>query len=324
LEKAYDLRDSWLAWLGVEPLFDFLRDDARYADLLRRTKNPSSARLTSISGARRAELPSTSQMTSVSDDARQSAAHAAPPTDNTEAHQLYVAGRYYATRRTAEGMYQAISRLERAVELDPHFALAYAELADCYALLNWYVEPPPRDAFEKARQAAIRAIEADDNLADAHASLGLIKLHFERDWAGAEQEFRRAIELKPDNPVAHRWYAFNLSAAGRHDEAVAEIRRAQKISPRSPVIATAVANVLFLARRYDEAIAQCHSALELDAGSVAAYVVQRWAYEMKGCAMRRSRHSSKSEFSRARRRPHMPNTRTCSPPADATQKRARC
>lgn len=282
LEKAYELRDSWLAWLGVEPLFDTLRDDARYADLLRRTKNPSSARLANIAGARRADLPSNSQVTRIVNAARLASAPVPAPTDNLEAHQLYVAGRYYATRRTAEGMYQAISRLERAVELDPKFAVAYAELADCYALLNWYVEPPPQDAFEKARQAAQRAIEADDKLADAHASLGLIKFHYERDWAGAESEFQRAIELKPDNPVAHRWYAFNLSAAGRHDEAIAEIRRAQKISPRSPVIATAVANVLFLARRYDEAIAQCHSALELDAGSVAAYVVQRWAYEKKG------------------------------------------
>jgi tetratricopeptide (TPR) repeat protein len=93
---------------------------------------------------------------------------------------------------------------------------------------------------------------------------------------------RRAVELRPENAVARRWHAFNLAAMGRHEEAVAEIMRAQELAPRSPVTATAVANVLFLARRFDEAIEQCRRALELDPGSVAAYVVLRWAYERKG------------------------------------------
>src|SRR5215212_1346067 len=203
-------------------------------------------------------------------------------TDDEEAHQLYVAGRYFATRRTADGIRQAVERLERAVERDPRFASAWSELADCYALMNWYVEPPPAGAWEKAVAAALRAVEADDSLAEAHASLGFVKLYYERDWEGAERELSRAVELKPESAVARRWHAFNLSAMGRHDEAVSEIECAREAVPRSPVVATGAANVLFLAGRFDEAIEQCQRALELDPGSMSTHIVLRWCYERKG------------------------------------------
>jgi tetratricopeptide (TPR) repeat protein len=202
--------------------------------------------------------------------------------ENEEARQLYTAGRYYATRRSAEGLRQAIERLERAVHLDPEFAIAHSELADCYALLNWYVEPPPPAAWQRARQSALRAVEADPDLAEAHASLGFVRLHYDRDWDDAERELRKAIELKPGAQVAHRWYAYSLSAMGRHEEAFTEMERAREISPQSPVLATAVANVLFFAGRYDDAIKQCRKALDLDFGGVAAHTVLRWAYEKKG------------------------------------------
>jgi tetratricopeptide (TPR) repeat protein len=205
-----------------------------------------------------------------------------PETLNEEAQQLYTAGRYYATRRTAEGLWQAIDRLKRAVELDPKFALAYSELADCYALLNWYLEPPPENAWNLAKQSAISAVNANPKLAEARASLGFVRLHYDRDWEAAERELRTAIQLKPSAQVAHRWYAYSLSAMGRHNEAFAEMERAREISPQSAVLATAVANVLFLAGRYDEAIQQCQKAMELDSGSVAAHTVLRWAYEKKG------------------------------------------
>ena len=172
--------------------------------------------------------------------------------------------------------------MEHAVEIDPEFALAYAELADCYALLNWYVEPPPPEAWQRAKQASIRAVEADPELAEAHASLGFVRLHYDRDWEAAERELRTAIQLKSSNQVAHRWYAYSLSAMGRHEEALAEIEMAREISPQSPVIATAVANVLFLVGRFDEAIEQCRKSLELDYGAVAAHTILRWAYEKKG------------------------------------------
>jgi len=202
--------------------------------------------------------------------------------ENEEARQLYTAGRYYSTRRTAEGLRQAIERLERAVELDPEFAIAHSELADCYALLNWYVEPPPPGAWERAKESALRAVEADPELPEAHASLGFVRLHYDRDWVDAERELRKAIQLRPSNQVAHRWYAYSLSAMGRHDEAYAEIERARQISPQSAVIATAVANVLFLAGKFDDAVAQARKSLELDPGAVAAHTILRWAYELKG------------------------------------------
>ncbi|HZH30094.1 MAG TPA: protein kinase [Pyrinomonadaceae bacterium] len=280
LEQSFTDREAWITWAGVQPQFDPLRRDARFTELVRRTKNPGLARL-------RGDSPRPAPGASLGQSGGGSGAETARGaelhlSDNEEARQLYVAGHYFSTRRTADGLRQAIRRFERAVELDPAFAIAYAELADCYALLNWYVEPPPADAFERASAAAVKAVAADPNLAEAHASLGYIKLHYHRDWTGAEAEFRRAIELRPGNALAHRWYAFNLSAVGRHEEAIAEIKRAQQIAPDSPVSATALANVLFLARRFDEAVAQCGRALELDPGSVAAHVILRWAYEHKG------------------------------------------
>jgi tetratricopeptide (TPR) repeat protein len=283
LKQAAELKDAWLVWLGVEPQWDPLRGEPAFEAILRQTRNPIVSRkplhatVAAVSSRRRQpSLPTniTSQILSPAADTQTG--------ENEEARQLYTAGRYYSTRRTAEGLRQAIERLERAVELDPEFAIAHAELADCYSLLNWYVEPPPEGAWKQAKIAAIRAVEADSNLAEAHASLGFVRLHYDRDWQEAERELRTAILLRPSNQVAHRWYAFSLSAMGRHDEAYAEIEKARQISPQSPVIATAVANVLFLAGKFDEAIAQCRKALELDPGSVAAHTVLRWAFERKG------------------------------------------
>ncbi|MFL6210167.1 MAG: protein kinase domain-containing protein [Pyrinomonadaceae bacterium] len=279
LAQSVAAEEPWLVWLGVEPQFDALRLDARFVELLQRTGNqapppaPNNQTFLPVSSGSSGptQLPN-------------AAPNVAPkrPTTDEEAHQFYVAGRYYATKRTAEGLRLGIERLERAVERDPQFALAFAEMADCYALLNWYIEPPPADAWARAKDAAQKAVAADDTLAEGHAALGFVLCHHDRDGAAAERELRRAVELRPENTVARRWHAFNLSAMGRHDDAIAEIKRAQELAPHSPVTATAVANVLFLARRFDECIAQCRKALELDAGSVAAYVVLRWAYELKG------------------------------------------
>jgi hypothetical protein len=130
---------------------------------------------------------------------------------------------------------QAIERLERAVELRPDFAAAWAELADCNALLNWFVEPPPPEAWQRAKQAALQAVSADPLLAEAHASLGFVRLHYDRNWKDAQNELRKAITLNPKNLVSHRWYAYSLSAMGRHQEAVVEIERAREISPQFPV-----------------------------------------------------------------------------------------
>lgn len=286
LLKAYDVKDGWLAWIGVEPQFDVLRNDLTFIDLLNRTQNPAAAyralaaRSAAAATQRQADVSPSAQTSPIT--APVTPAVDTLPSENEEARQLYTAGRYYATRRTTEGLKQAIERFERAVEIDPKFALAHAELADCYSLLNWYVEPAPAEAWQKAKRAALNGVEADPNLAEARAALGFVKLHYDRDWEAAERELRSAIRLKPSNQVAHRWYAYSLSAMGRHDEAYAEIQRAREISPQSPVMATGVANVLFLAGRFDDTIAQCRRALELDPGAVAAHTVLRWAYEKKG------------------------------------------
>ena len=283
LREAYTINEGWLVWLGVEPQWDPLRGQPEFEDILIKTRNPNVGRKVVVEvAAKRVPYPKARVKSRAATATLESPAPDTESTANEEARQLYTAGRYYATRRSAEGMRQAIERLERAVELDPEFALAHSELADCYALLNWYVEPPPAEAWARAKRSAKRAVEVEPDLAEAHASLGFVKLHYDRDWDGAERELRKAILLKPAIQVAHRWYAYSLSAMGRHDEAVSEIERAREIAPQSPVLATAMANVLFLAGRFDDAIDQCHKALALDPGGVAAHTILRWAYEKKG------------------------------------------
>jgi TolB-like protein/Flp pilus assembly protein TadD/tRNA A-37 threonylcarbamoyl transferase component Bud32 len=284
LQQAHTIRDAWVVWLGVEPQWDPLRGEPVFEGILRDLRHPAVGRRLARATAAAASAPRRKRSANIPPVTKQIITPA-PDTqagENEEARQLYTAGRYYSTRRTAEGLRQAIERLERAVELDPNFAIAHSELADCYALLNWYVEPPPPEAWERAKASALRAVDADPDLAEAHASLGFVRLHYDRDWIDAERELRRAIQLRPSNQVAHRWYAYSLSAMGRHDEAYAEIERARQISPQSAVIATAVANVLFLAGKFDDAIVQCRKSLELDPGAVAAHTVLRWAYELKG------------------------------------------
>jgi serine/threonine protein kinase/tetratricopeptide (TPR) repeat protein len=269
LNEAFALRDAWLVWLGVEPQLDSLRSDPRFAELLHLTNNP---------------LASSAAVAVDTGDVAAGASQTSPPrpTENTEAYALYVAARYHERKRTADGLREAISRYEHAIELDPRFALAYAGLSECYALLNWYVEPPPPDAWERAKRCAVKAVELNEELAEAHEALGFVLLYDERDNEGAEACFRRAITLDPANSSSRRWHALNLSALGRHAEALAEIRRAQELRPASAVIATAAANILYFARRFDEATEQCLKALELDSGSVAAHVVLRWSYEQRG------------------------------------------
>ncbi|MCU1290108.1 MAG: serine/threonine protein kinase with repeat [Acidobacteria bacterium] len=205
-------------------------------------------------------------------------------TENGEAQQLYVAGRFHFGKRSVQGLRSAISLFKQAIQIDPNFALAYTGLADCYALLNWYEEPQPPDAWSSAKQAAMKAVALDNNLAEAHASLAFIKFHFEKDYQSSEEEFRRAIALKPNYATAHQWYAFLLSSLGRHSEAITVMRRAEELEPRSAVITNAVANVLFIARLYDESIAQVNRSLEIDPSSVGAHVILRWNYEKKGMA----------------------------------------
>ena len=200
-------------------------------------------------------------------------------TDNAEAYQLYLRGRFLWNKRAPEPIAKAIEHFNRAIELDPGFALAYSGLADCYAVPSSGLQPAER--MPKARAAARRAVELDDTLAEAHASLGSVYTD-EWNWAGAEREFRRAIELNPNYATARQWNAELLNVLGRVPEAMAEIRRAQELDPLSPIIQMVVGTVLISAGEYDQALAELRRTLELDSGFSQAYIFLIRAYEGKG------------------------------------------
>jgi TolB-like protein/DNA-binding SARP family transcriptional activator/Tfp pilus assembly protein PilF len=186
------------------------------------------------------------------------------PTDDLEAYNLYLRGRYDWHRRTEEGLRASVRYFERAVERDSTFAGAWAGLADAYAVLAFYDYLPPRTAYPRAKEAVTRALEIDETLAEAHASLGYITLYHGWDAARAEAEFRRAIELNPSYSVGHQWYANLLVATGRFDEAEREMSRAREVNPQSLIANGALGWVHYYAGRYHEAVAQCDRALQMD------------------------------------------------------------
>jgi len=197
--------------------------------------------------------------------AKETARRGSAPVD-PEAYQLYLKGRYFWNKRTEAGYVKAISYFQSAIERSPRYAQANAGLADTYALLGSMPneEISRAEAMSKAKAAAIGALQLDDSLAEAHTSLAFVKMHYDWDWNGAEQEFRRAIALNPNYPTAHHWYSYDLTAMNRMPEALNEIRRAQQVDPLSAIINTDVAELLYYAGRYDEAIQQARVALEID------------------------------------------------------------
>lgn len=203
-------------------------------------------------------------------------------TENSEAHQLYLKGRYFWNKRTVEGLHKGIGYFSEAVDKDPSYALAYVGLADSYSLLSDYGGLPPKQTYPQAKEAAERALELDERLAEAHAALAFIKAAYDWDWPGAESEYRRAIELNPNYETAHQWYAEYLSGQGRHEEAVAEIRRAKEINPVSLIINAVEAWVLYHARQYDQAIAQAQKVVEMDPHFAEVYEYLKRCYDQKG------------------------------------------
>lgn len=195
--------------------------------------------------------------------ARESAA-LSPATRNPAAHEAYLKGRYLMNRMTLNGFRQARAELEKAIQSDPGFALAYTALADTYSLEPWWGGITPREAFPKAKQLVEQALRLDDGLAEAHTSLGFIRLYYDWDFAGSESEFERAIQLQPGLALAHYWYAGMLSAAGRHEQAIASIQRAQELDPLSPLINADAGWYYFYARQYEDSIRECRRALETD------------------------------------------------------------
>jgi len=203
-------------------------------------------------------------------------------TENAEAYQAYLKGRYFWNRRGDNWASKAITSFEQAIQLDPNYALAHAGLADTYMILGDHGRWPPKEAFPKAKSAAVRALEIDDFLAEAHASLAIIKSRFEWDWPGAEREFNRAIEINPGYALVYGWYGLVLGNLKRFDEALAMIKQAQNIDPLSPSLHVYAAFLHKEMGQFDQAIAQSRKALDLDPDFSTAHSILGLAYEQKG------------------------------------------
>jgi tetratricopeptide (TPR) repeat protein len=199
-----------------------------------------------------------------------------------QAREDYLKGRYFWNLRTEAGYRKAIEHFQSAVTADPLYAQAYAGLADAYALLGSLPDSTIRDAaMPKAREMALTALSLDDDLADAHASLAFVKMHYEWKFQDAEKEFKRAIDLDPNYSTTHHWYAYDLAAMDRMDEAVAEIKRARETDPISAIINTDVAEMLYWARRYDEAMQQAKVTIEMEPNFAHAHRVLERIYDEK-------------------------------------------
>ena len=202
-------------------------------------------------------------------------------TTNAEAYPFYLRGRYYWNKRTAEGFKKALEQFQQAVDKDPTYALAYTGLADCYMLMEEYARTPSRETLPKPRAAALRALEIDNSLGEAHTSLGLINMNSWQ-FGEAEKEFKRGIELNPNYPTAHHWFGTYLLAMGRLDEAMVEMKRAQQLDPLSPVISAFVVIVYFLKGDLNSAVEGCKRIIELDPNYPRAHNYLGWAYLKQG------------------------------------------
>jgi TolB-like protein/DNA-binding winged helix-turn-helix (wHTH) protein/tetratricopeptide (TPR) repeat protein len=220
-------------------------------------------------------------------------------TDNVEAYQSYLKGRFFWNKRNGEGLGKAISYFQQAIDIDPNYGLAYAGLADSYILKRIYSLLQPGETLQqmeaKAKAAAEKALEIDDTLAEAHTSLGLIKATTANDEADIEREYKQAIELNPNYATAHHWYALHLNDEGRFEEAIAEIRRALEIDPLSLVINSDEGIVFSSARQYDQAIEYFKKAMEMDPNFPDTHAMLGWTYVRKGMYQ-----EAISEFEKAR------------------------
>jgi len=204
-------------------------------------------------------------------------------TENFDAYNLYLLGRFHANKWSEEEVLKGVECFEEAIAKDPGYAVAYAGLADAYELLSIGLSAkPPLEYLKQAKSMALKALEMDDSLAEAHTSLAYARWLADLDWVTAEREFRRALELKLSYVPAHQWYAEYLAAMGRHDEALAEIRRAQQLDPLAVPVNRAVGWVLYYSRQFDQAIEELHKALAMDPGFLGARLVLWWAQVARG------------------------------------------
>jgi serine/threonine protein kinase len=193
-------------------------------------------------------------------------------TENAEAYQLYLKGRYHWNRWTQEGFNKGIEYFQQAVEKDPNYALAYSGLADSYVLLGWNSYQAPKDAFTKAKAAAVKAVQLDESLTEAHTSLAAPLWLYDWHWVEAQTEFKRSLQLCLTYPTANHWYAEYLMTMGRGEEAISQIKHSQNLDPLSLIINVAVGWSFYFGRRYDEAIEQLQKTLELEPN----YPVTHW------------------------------------------------
>ena len=202
---------------------------------------------------------------------------------SVQARENYLKGRYFWNQRSEAGYLKAIDYFQAAVAEDPQYSQAYAGLADTYALLGSTANPsiPRGKAMPQAKETALTALKLDDTLADAHTSLAFVEMHYEWNFRKAEQEFKRAIDLDPNYSTAHEWYAFDLLAMGRPEEAIAEIKQAQQTDPLSAIVNTDFAEVLYFARDYDGALQQARATIEMDPNFAHAHRVLGRTYDQK-------------------------------------------
>ena len=203
-------------------------------------------------------------------------------TQSTDAYQLYLRGRFQWNKRSLDGFRAAIAHFQQAVEKDPNYAVAYAGLADCYVLLGVYGEIPNRDAYPLAKAAAVRALELDETLAEAHASLGRSIIAHDWDWAAARREFERALQLNPNYATAYYWYSYYDMAMGDLDEAARKMKRAVDLEPLSLNMNAEMGRVLLYQRQYDAAIEQQRKTLQMDPNFNIARQLLAMAYLHKG------------------------------------------
>lgn len=214
-------------------------------------------------------------------------------TQNAEAYQLYLIGRFQLTNRSSSDIRKAIVSFSESIKMDPMFAPAYVGLADSYSLLNLYSVEPPPDAYRLAGEYASKALAIDPDLAEAHASLGYVKFYYERNREAAELEFRRSIQLNPSYAQAHHWFALALAGMGDPLKALEEIRIAEWLDPGSLPIKAAAGMVLFFNGKYTEALNECDAALAVDQNFIPAIKVKRWVYSAQN-----DRSAAKSTFAK--------------------------
>lgn len=208
--------------------------------------------------------------------------HADQTSEIPDAHRAYLQGRHDWNQRSEPGLKRAILSFQRAVDIDPRFAAAHSGLADCYAALGYLSYEAPALAFPAAKRHALAALELNAGLAEPHASLGLVKLYFEWDWAGADAEFRRANALDPDYAPTHQWYSICLLVSGLAEKAFEEIQVAHQRDPLSIPINTDIGFHHYYARRYDEAVKQLKFVLEMDPGFPPAHLWLGRAFQELG------------------------------------------